>query len=258
MFNLVHGFGPDSAGEFLTRHPGVDAITFTGESATGSAIMRAAADGVKAVSFELGGKNAGLVFADADLDAAVAGSVRSSFTNGGQVCLCTERLYVQRPVFEEFAARLAQAGRRAGVRLAGRRGDGEHAADLAASTGTRCSATTTWPAPRAPRCSPAAACRRFGDARDGGAYVQPTVLTGLGRGRADQPRGDLRAGGARRAVRHRGRGVRAGQRQRVRPGGDRVDPGRGPGAPGRRRGWTRASSGSTPGSCATCAPRSAG
>ena len=130
VFNLVHGFGPDSAGEFLTRHPGVDAITFTGESATGSAIMRAAADGVKAVSFELGGKNAGLVFADADLDAAVAGSVRSSFTNGGQVCLCTERIYVQRPVFDEFAARLAKRGRRAGVRLAGRRGHGEHAADL--------------------------------------------------------------------------------------------------------------------------------
>ncbi len=74
VFNLVHGFGPDSAGEFLTRHPDVDAITFTGESATGSTIMKAAADGVKAVSFELGGKNAGLVFADADLDAAVAGS----------------------------------------------------------------------------------------------------------------------------------------------------------------------------------------
>ncbi|GAB3859847.1 hypothetical protein GCM10029963_61780 [Micromonospora andamanensis] len=108
VFNLVHGFGPDSAGEFLTRHPGVDAITFTGESATGGAIMRAAADGVKAVSFELGGKNAGLVFADADLDAAVAGSVRSSFTNGGQVCLCTERIYVQRQVFEEFTARLAE------------------------------------------------------------------------------------------------------------------------------------------------------
>src|SRR5258706_383978 len=109
VFNLVHGFGPGSAGELLTRHPGVDAITFTGESATGSAIMRAAADGVKAVSFELGGKNAGLVFADSDLDAALAGSVRSSFANGGQVCLCTERLYVARPVFDEFVTRLGAA-----------------------------------------------------------------------------------------------------------------------------------------------------
>ncbi|MDF5758527.1 aldehyde dehydrogenase family protein [Spongiactinospora sp. TRM90649] len=108
VLNVVNGFGAGSAGEFLTTHPGVDGVTFTGESRTGSAIMRGVADRVKPVSFELGGKNAGLVFADADLDAAVAGAVRSVFTNGGQVCLCTERLYVQRPVFEEFAGRLAK------------------------------------------------------------------------------------------------------------------------------------------------------
>ena len=99
---------PVSAGEFLTRHPGVDAITFTGESATGTAIAQGRRGRVKAVSFELGGKNAGLIFADADLDAAVEGSVRSVFTNGGQVCLCTERLYVERPVFDEFCSRLAR------------------------------------------------------------------------------------------------------------------------------------------------------
>ncbi|MFX9012087.1 aldehyde dehydrogenase family protein, partial [Acinetobacter baumannii] len=82
-----------SAGEFLTTHRGIDAITFTGESATGSAIMRAAAANVKALSFELGGKNAGIVFADADFDAAVEGTARSVFANCGQVCLCTERVY---------------------------------------------------------------------------------------------------------------------------------------------------------------------
>ena len=234
VFNLVHGFGPDSAGEFLTRHPGVDAITFTGESATGSAIMRAAADGVKAVSFELGGKNAGLVFADADLDAAVAGSVRSSFTNGGQVCLCTERIYVQRPVFEEFTARLAK---RAGELAYGWPTD-EATANMPLIShqhrdeGAR--RTTSWPAPRAPRCSPVAARRAFGDARDGGAYVQPTVLTGLGPD-ARTNREEIFG-----PVVHvapfddRGRGVRARQRHRVRPGGDGVDPGRGRGAPGRR------------------------
>ena len=75
VFNVVNGFGPGSAGEWLTTHEGIDAITFTGESATGARIMRAAADGVKAVSFELGGKNAAVVFADADFDAAVAGIV---------------------------------------------------------------------------------------------------------------------------------------------------------------------------------------
>ncbi|MFN3643084.1 MAG: 2-hydroxymuconic semialdehyde dehydrogenase [Gemmobacter sp.] len=109
VFNVVHGFGPGSAGEALTRHPGVDAITFTGETRTGEAIMRAAAAGTRDISFELGGKNAALVFADCDLEAAVAGTVRSVFTNCGQVCLCTERVYVERPIFARFVARLAEA-----------------------------------------------------------------------------------------------------------------------------------------------------
>ena len=106
VFNLVHGFGPGSAGEALTAHPGIDGITFTGESATGTAIMRNAAEGVRPVSFELGGKNAAIVFADADFDAAVAGVARSSFFNTGQVCLCSERVYVERPIFARFVAAL--------------------------------------------------------------------------------------------------------------------------------------------------------
>lgn len=106
VFNVVHGFGPGSAGEALTTHPGVDAITFTGETRTGEAIMKAAAQGTRDVSSELGGKNAGIVFADCDLDKAVAGSLRSAFTNCGQVCLCTERLYVERPIFNEFVSRM--------------------------------------------------------------------------------------------------------------------------------------------------------
>ncbi|MDM0117573.1 2-hydroxymuconic semialdehyde dehydrogenase [Variovorax sp. J22R133] len=106
VYNVVHGFGPQSAGEFLTTHPGVDGITFTGETRTGEAIMAAAAKGVRPVSFELGGKNAGIVFADADFDKAVAGITRSAFENCGQVCLGTERVYVQRPIFERFVAAL--------------------------------------------------------------------------------------------------------------------------------------------------------
>ncbi|MCW2248948.1 aminomuconate-semialdehyde/2-hydroxymuconate-6-semialdehyde dehydrogenase [Azospirillum fermentarium] len=106
VYNVVHGFGPDSAGEFLTRHPGVDGITFTGETSTGTAIMKAAADGVRAVSFEMGGKNAGIVFADADFDKAVAGIARAAFVNCGQVCLGTERVYVERPIFDKFVAAL--------------------------------------------------------------------------------------------------------------------------------------------------------
>ena len=97
VYNVVHGFGPDSAGEFLTQHPGVNAITFTGETRTGAAIMKAASEGMRDVSFELGGKNAGIVFADCDFDAAVEGIFRSAFLNSGQVCLGTEGVKFGRP-----------------------------------------------------------------------------------------------------------------------------------------------------------------
>jgi aminomuconate-semialdehyde/2-hydroxymuconate-6-semialdehyde dehydrogenase len=106
VYNVVHGFGADSAGAFLTQHQGVDAITFTGETRTGEAIMAAAAKGVRPVSFELGGKNAGVVFADADFEQAVAGITRSAFENCGQVCLGTERVYVQRSIFDRFVQAL--------------------------------------------------------------------------------------------------------------------------------------------------------
>ena len=106
VYNVVHGFGPEAAGEFLTQHEEVDAITFTGETRTGTAIMKAAANGIRDVSFELGGKNAGIVFADCDFDAALEGIFRSAFMNTGQVCLGTERVYVQRPIFDRFVAAL--------------------------------------------------------------------------------------------------------------------------------------------------------
>ncbi len=109
IYNVVHGFGPDSAGQFLTEHPDVDGITFTGETRTGEMIMRAAAKGVRPVSFELGGKNPAIVFADCDIDKAIEGTTRSVFANCGQVCLGTERVYVERPIFDEFVARLKVA-----------------------------------------------------------------------------------------------------------------------------------------------------
>ncbi|MBH5386642.1 2-hydroxymuconic semialdehyde dehydrogenase [Bradyrhizobium diversitatis] len=110
VYNVIHGLGPDSAGEYLTRHPEVNGITFTGETKTGVAIMKAAAEGVRPVSLELGGKNAAVVFADCNLDRAVEGVTRSVFANCGQVCLGTERVYVERPIFDQFVARLASAG----------------------------------------------------------------------------------------------------------------------------------------------------
>jgi aminomuconate-semialdehyde/2-hydroxymuconate-6-semialdehyde dehydrogenase len=108
VYNVVHGLGEGSAGELLTRHPGVAAITFTGETATGTAIMKSAAQGVRPVSLELGGKNPGIVFADCDLDAAVAGIARAAFLNTGQICLGTERLYVERGIFHDFIGALKQ------------------------------------------------------------------------------------------------------------------------------------------------------
>ena len=111
VVNVVHGFGPDSAGELLTRHPDIDTITFTGESTTGEAIMKAAAVGLRDVSFELGGKNPGIVFADCNLEKAIEETTRSTFANSGQICLATERLYVERPIFDAFVERLAAAAR---------------------------------------------------------------------------------------------------------------------------------------------------
>ncbi|WP_142808885.1 2-hydroxymuconic semialdehyde dehydrogenase [Tepidiphilus olei] len=106
VYNVVHGFGPQSAGEYVTTHPGVNAITFTGETRTGEVIMKAAAHGARPVSLEMGGKNPGIIFADCDFDAAIEGTMRSVFANCGQVCLGTERLYVERPLFERFVEAL--------------------------------------------------------------------------------------------------------------------------------------------------------
>ena len=106
VYNVVQGYGGDSAGAFLTAHPDVDGYTFTGETRTGELIMQNAAKGVRDISLELGGKNAGIVFADCDLDKAIEGTMRSAFANCGQVCLGTERVYVERSIFDEFVSRL--------------------------------------------------------------------------------------------------------------------------------------------------------
>jgi len=106
VFNVVNGFGPDSAGALLTGHPDIDGITFTGETRTGAAILKNSADYIRHVSFELGGKNPALVFADCNMEKAIEGSMRSAFANCGQVCLGTERIYVERPIFDEFVKRM--------------------------------------------------------------------------------------------------------------------------------------------------------
>jgi len=108
-YNVVQGKG-SITGNLLTAHKDVDAITFTGETKTGEMIMNACSKGVRDVSLELGGKNPAIIFADCDMDKAINETARSVFANSGQVCLGTERVYVERSIFDEFVSRLKEAG----------------------------------------------------------------------------------------------------------------------------------------------------
>lgn len=108
VFNIVHGFGADGAGEALTRHKDVKSISFTGETSTGRAIMQASSATLKKLSFELGGKGANIIFADADLDEAIPTAVRAAFRNQGQICLAGSRLFVQRAVYDQVVERLVE------------------------------------------------------------------------------------------------------------------------------------------------------
>ena len=104
VLNVVHGTGPN-VGATITAHPKINTISFTGGTVTGKKVAEACAPLFKKVSLELGGKNPNIVFADADLDAAIAGSVRSSFANQGQICLCGSRIFVERQAYKEFVGR---------------------------------------------------------------------------------------------------------------------------------------------------------
>jgi aminomuconate-semialdehyde/2-hydroxymuconate-6-semialdehyde dehydrogenase len=178
VFNLVHGFGSDSTGEFLTSHTRVDGITFTGESNTGAAIMRVVANTVKPVSFELGGKNAAIVFADCDFDETIAGLTDAVFMNTGQVCLCAERIYVERPLFDRFVAALKNKAE--ALNLGWPTDDKTTTGPLISKTHrekvlgyyelARQEGATIVTGGGAPH---------FGDGRDNGFYIEPTIFTGL-------------------------------------------------------------------------------
>jgi aminomuconate-semialdehyde/2-hydroxymuconate-6-semialdehyde dehydrogenase len=178
IYNVVHGFGANSAGEFLTQHPEVNAVTFTGESQTGAAIMKTVAASVKPVSFELGGKNAAIVFADCDFEQAVDGVSEAVFLNTGQVCLCAERVYVERSIFHKFVDALQRKAEslRLGSPL-------EKTTDLGPliSSEHRDKVLSYY---RLAREEGAAVVTgggipEFGNALDQGFYVQPTIYTGL-------------------------------------------------------------------------------
>lgn len=110
VFQLLQGQGA-GVGAPLVSHPAVQAITFTGSTATGRAIARAAAERLVPVSLELGGKNPAIVREDAPLESTVAGLLRSTFTNCGQVCLCTERIYIHRSRYTEVRDALVAEAR---------------------------------------------------------------------------------------------------------------------------------------------------
>jgi aminomuconate-semialdehyde/2-hydroxymuconate-6-semialdehyde dehydrogenase len=178
VYNVVHGFGEGSAGELLTKHPSVAAVTFTGETPTGEAIMKAAASGVRPVSLELGGKNPGIVFSDCDFEAAVAGISRAAFLNCGQVCLGTERVYVQREIFERFVNALRDSAE------AMRPG---HPSDKSTGIGPLISVQHREKVLRYYRLALEEGARvvcgggipKMAETLAGGAWIQPTIWTGL-------------------------------------------------------------------------------
>lgn len=107
VLNIVHGLGP-KAGQAIVAHPVTKAISFTGGTETGRHIARTAAPMFKKLSLELGGKNPNLIFADCDFDEMMVQTLRSSFSNNGQICLCGSRIYVERPIYERFRDELVK------------------------------------------------------------------------------------------------------------------------------------------------------
>jgi len=111
VLNIVHGLGP-KAGAAIVAHPDVGTITFTGGTVTGAEIARTAGPMFKKMALELGGKNPTIVFADADMERAIPGSVRAAFANQGQVCLCGSRIFVEKRVLAEFVDRFVTGVKR--------------------------------------------------------------------------------------------------------------------------------------------------
>jgi aldehyde dehydrogenase (NAD+)/phenylacetaldehyde dehydrogenase len=111
VINVVTGRGSD-IGEYLVAHPGIDKIAFTGDTTTGRTVMRNASSTVKHITLELGGKSPNIVFADADLDAAVRGATTGIFYGKGEVCAAGSRLLVESTITDDFVARVAERARK--------------------------------------------------------------------------------------------------------------------------------------------------
>tara|TARA_B100000524_G_scaffold341141_1_gene234927 strand:- start:1252 stop:2682 length:1431 start_codon:yes stop_codon:yes gene_type:complete len=101
VFNVLHGLGPE-VGEAMVTHPDIAAVSFTGGTTTGARIAGHVAPKFKKMSLELGGKNPAIIFEDADFEDALRTTLRSSFANQGQICLCGSRILIQRPIYDKF------------------------------------------------------------------------------------------------------------------------------------------------------------
>ncbi|TDO92499.1 2-hydroxymuconic semialdehyde dehydrogenase [Enemella evansiae] len=176
VYNVIHGYG--DTGEMLTSHPGVDGITFTGETVTGTHILKAVAPTLKASSMEMGGKNPGIVFEDADLDVAVNELGRASFLNTGQVCLGTERIYVHESVFDEFAEKLTEYAKN--LRY-GYPDEKETTFGPVVSDEHRDKVINYYKLAQdeGAEVLHGGGAPSFGDERDGGSWVEPTIWKGL-------------------------------------------------------------------------------
>ena len=222
VLNIVHGTGPN-VGAPITAHPKIGTISFTGGTVTGKKVAEAGAPLFKKISLELGGKNPNIIFADADLDAAIAGSVRSSFANQGQVCLCGSRVFVERSVYKNFVDRFIDKASqlKVGDPLDEKTEQGaivsktqldkvKFYVDLAQKEGGKIALGGKSPESVNDRC------------RDG-YFFPPTVITGLPVVVPYQSRRNLWPGHHHHAVRQRRRSNRLRQRHRLRPGLERLD-----------------------------------
>ena len=170
---MVPGYGP--TGEALVAHPDVDKVAFTGSTAVGREIGARCGHDLKRVTLELGGKSPNIVFADADLEAAVEGSFEALFFNQGQCCYAGSRLFVQSGAYDEVVSGLAEIARGATSGRASRRAPSWAPSSPPSST-SACSATSPRAGARAPSCSPAAARRRTAN---GGYFIEPTLFAGV-------------------------------------------------------------------------------
>jgi aminomuconate-semialdehyde/2-hydroxymuconate-6-semialdehyde dehydrogenase len=178
VLNIVHGTGP-KVGASITAHRKIGTVSFTGGTVTGRKVAEAGAPLFKQVSLELGGKNPNIIFGDADLEAAIAGSLRSSFANQGQVCLCGSRIFVERPAYKTFVERFVERTMQLRVGDPLEEGTDQGAivsrmqldkvkfyVDLAREEGGEIVAGGASPAAPNERC-------------EGGYFFSPTVITGL-------------------------------------------------------------------------------